>query len=138
MGGFSNYSHFYYLTLYDPFNIDPRSRIIVVRRGAKTIVRYVKTKTKARRPRKNDLKKYGKKLVWGTVLGMLVAIPLSLVAKYTNTPALVELADRAGSVAASVGGGPVGVIGYQAADAIFDRFVVYNGQGVSGGSQVYM
>jgi len=110
----------------------------VVRRGAKTIVRYVKTKTKARRPRKNDLKKYGKKLAFGTVLGLAVAIPLTLAAKYTNTPQLVEIADRAGSVAASVGGGPVGVIGYQVADAAFDRFVNVNGAGVSGGSQVYM
>jgi len=110
----------------------------LVRRGAKTIVRYVKTKTKARRPRKNDLKKYGKKLAYGTIAGLAVAIPLSLAAKYTNTPALVELADRAGSVAASAAGGPVGVIGYQAADAAFDRFVVYNGAGISGGNQVYL
>jgi len=110
----------------------------MVRKGARTVVRYIKTKTKARRPRKNDLKKYGKKLAFGTILGLAVAIPLSLAAKYTNTPALVEVADRAGSVAASVGGGPVGVIGYQAADALFDRFVIYNGQGISGGSQVYL
>jgi len=108
----------------------------VVRRGPRTIIRYVKKKTGARRPRKNDLKKYGKKLMFGTAAGMLVAVPLSLVAKYTNTPALVELADRAGSVAASVAGGSVGVIGYQAADAMFDRFVIYNGGGVSGSSQV--
>jgi len=99
---------------------------------------YRKAKSKARRPRKNDLKKYGKKLAFGTVAGLAVAIPLSLAAKFANVPQLVELADRAGSVAASAAGGPVGVIGYQAADAIFDRFVIYNGAGVSGSSQVYL
>jgi len=99
---------------------------------------YRKVKSKARRPRKNDLKKYGKKLAYGTVAGLAVAIPLSLAAKFTNTPQLVEVADRAGSVAASAAGGPVGVIGYQLADAVFDRFVVYNGQGISGSSQVYL
>jgi len=104
----------------------------------RTVVRYVKAKSKARRPRKNDVSKYAKKAALGTVAGLAVAIPLSLAAKYTNTPALVEIADRAGSVAASALGGPVGVIGYQIADAAFDRFVVYNGQAVSGGQQVYM
>lgn len=111
----------------------------MARRGAKTIIRYVKTKTKGRRrPQKNDLKKYAKKAGLGTLAGLVIAIPLSLAAKYTNTPALVELADRAGSVAAAAVGGPAGVIGYQIADAAFDRFVVYNGGGISGGSQVYM
>lgn len=110
----------------------------MVRRGAKTIVRYVKTKTKARRPRKNDLTKYAKKAGLGTLAGLAVAIPVSLLAKYTNNPKLVEVADRGGSIAASAVGGTAGVVGYQIADAVFDRFVIYNGGGVSGGRQVYL
>jgi len=110
----------------------------VARKGARTVVRYVQKKTKARRPRKNDLKKYAKKAGFGTLAGLAVAIPLTLAAKFTNTPQLVEVADRAGSVAASAAGGPTGVIGYQIADAIFDRFVNVGGQGVSGSSQVYL
>jgi len=110
----------------------------LVRRGAKTIVRYVQKKTKARRPRKNDITKYAKKAAWGAAVGMLIAVPLSLAAKYTNTPALVEVADRAGSIGAAAAGGPVGVTAYQALDAVFDRFVIYNQQGISGGRQVYL
>jgi len=114
----------------------------VVRRGSRAVARvrtvYRTTRAKARRPQKNDLKKYGKKLAYGTMAGLAVAIPLSLAAKYTNTPALVELADRAGSVAASAAGGPVGVIGYQAADAAFDRFVIFEGQGISGSRMSYL
>jgi len=113
---------------------------VSVARGSRTrtVVRYIKTKTKARRPRKNDIKKYAKKAAWGAAVGMLIAVPLSLAAKYTNTPALVEVADRAGSIGAAAAGGPVGVTAYQAVDAIFDRFVIYNGGGVSGSSQAYL
>jgi len=111
----------------------------VARRGPKTIIRYVKSKTKGRRkPQKNDIKKYGKKAAYGTAAGLAVAIPLTLAAKYLNMPQLVEVADRTGSVAASAAGGPVGVVGYQVADALFDRFVNVGGQGISGGNQVYL
>lgn len=104
----------------------------MVRRGAKRIVRYVKTKTKGRRPKRNDLKKYAKKGALGTVAGLAVAIPISLLAKYLNRPDLVEVADRSGAVVASAIGGTAGQVGYQVADAVFDRFVVYNGRGISG------
>jgi len=111
----------------------------VARKGVKTVIRYVKAKTSGRRRAKNsDLKKYAKKAALGTVAGLAVAIPISLAAKFMNIPQLVEVADRAGAVAATLGGGTVGQIGYQFADSIFDRFVIYNGGGVSGGRQVYL
>lgn len=114
----------------------------MVRRGArfaaKTRVVYRNVKSRARRPKRNDLKRYAKKAAFGTVAGLAVAIPITLAAKYLNKPELVEVADRTGSIVASVAGGTLGVAGYQVADAVFDRFVVYNGQGISGGSQVYL
>ena len=91
-----------------------------------------------RRPKRNDMKRLAKKGALGAAAGMAVAIPISLAAKYLNKPALVEVADRGGAIAASALGGTPGVIAYQVADAVFDRFVVYNGQGISGGSQVYL
>ncbi len=111
----------------------------MVRRGrtrSRTIYRNIKSK--ARRPKRNDLKRYAKKALMGTVGGLAVAIPVSLLAKHLNMPELVEVADRGGAVAASVLGGSVGVVGYQIADALFDRFVVFNDSNISGGSQVYL
>lgn len=109
------------------------------RRGSKAIrTVYRKIKGNRRRPKRNDVKKYAKKAALGTVAGLAVAIPVSLSAKYLNKPELVEVADRGGAVAASAVGGTMGVVGYQVADALFDRFVVFDGKGVSGGSQVYL
>jgi len=93
---------------------------------------YRKVKSKARRPRKNDLKKYGKKVALGTAAGLIVAIPLTLAAKYFQKPVLKEVAQRGGAIAASAAGGTIGETGFQAADAIFDRFVVVGGEGISG------
>ena len=75
----------------------------------------------------------------GTVAGLAVAIPLTLLGRKYNQPLLVEAGQRGGSIIASATGGPVGVTGYQIADAAFDRFVRVGGQGISGSSgQVYL
>jgi len=109
----------------------------MVKRGrSRTIYRNIKRK--ARRPKRNDLKRQAKKALMGTVGGLAVAIPISLLAKHLNKPELVEVADRGGAVAASALGGTMGVIGYQVADALFDRFVVFNNSNISGSSQVYL
>jgi len=113
---------------------------MVKRRGnskRRTITRYIK-KRGGRRPKRNDLKKYAKKAALGTVAGLAVAIPVSLAAKYLGRPELVEVADRAGAVAAGAIGGTAGQISYQIADAVFDRFVVFGGQSISGGNQSYL
>ncbi len=91
-----------------------------------------------RRPQKNDLKKYGKKAALGTVGGLVLSVPLTLAARQFNAPELMEVGQRAGAVVASAVGGTAGQVGYQVADAIFDRFVVFNGRGVSGTSEVYL
>jgi len=104
------------------------------------VVRYVKGKTKGRRPKKNDLKKYAKKLALGAVTGLAVSIPLTLLSRYTNQPALMEVGQRAGSVVSAQLGGGLGNAGYQIGDAIFDRFVFANGNIVSGtqGGMTYL
>jgi len=91
-----------------------------------------------RRPQKNDLKKYGKAAAFGTIAGLAVSIPLTLAAKYFNRPELMEVGQRAGAVIASKAGGPVGEIGYQVTDAIFDRVVFYQGSTISGTKEVYL
>lgn len=91
-----------------------------------------------RRPQKNDLKKYAKKAAIGTAAGLAVAIPVTLAARFFNRPELVEVGQRAGAVVAAAGGGTVGELGFQIADAAFDRFVVVNGRGVSGTQEVYL
>ena len=111
-----------------------RQRLAPLRRRASSARRSISR----RRPKRNDLKRYAKKAALGTVAGLAVAIPISLAAKYLNRPDLVEVADRGGAIAATAVGGTFGQIGYQVADAAFDRFVIYNGQGISGGSQVYL
>jgi len=80
-----------------------------------------------------------KKAALGTGAGLAVSIPLTLAARYFNKPVLQEVGQRAGAIAATVVGGPAGETGYQAGDAIFDRFVQYEGQGISGTpGQVYL
>jgi len=111
-----------------------RRRVPSRRRRASGALRSVRR----RRPKKNDLKRYAKKAALGTVAGLAVAIPISLAAKHLNMPHLVEVADRGGAIAASAIGGTFGQIGYQVADSLFDRFVVFNGGNISGGSQVYL
>lgn len=110
----------------------------MARKGVRTVVRYVKSKS--RRPRKNDLKKYAKKLLFGAAAGLAVSIPLTLLSRYANQPALMEVGQRGGSVVSAALGGGIGNAGYQIGDAIFDRFVFANGSIVSGtqGATVYL
>jgi len=109
-----------------------RQRLAPLRRRASSF------RSRARRPRKNDLKKYGTKAIKG-LAGMAVSIPLTIYGQRTNNPMLIEAGQRGGAIVASAIGGTTGQIAYQAADAIFDRFVQVNGQGISGGSgQVYL
>jgi len=107
------------------------------RNATRTITRFVKRKG-GRRPRKNDLKKYGMKAAKGLGLGLAVSIPLTLAGQKFNMPMLVEAGQRIGSVASTAVGGTIGNAAYQGADAIFDRFVSIQGQSISGGSQVYL
>jgi len=105
----------------------------LARRGASS----AKKKTKRYR-HKAGWKNAAKKAALGTAAGLAVSIPLTLLARHTNQPALMELGQRGGAVAATLIGGPVGEVGYQAGDALFDRFVVYQGSGISGSKQVYL
>ena len=91
-----------------------------------------------RRPHKNDLKRYGKAAALGTVAGLAVSVPLTLLGRHYNRPELIEAGQRVGSIVASKVGGPIGVTGYQITDAVFDRVVVYQGSGVSGTREVYL
>ena len=111
----------------------------MARKGAKTIIRYVKSKTGRRGKRRDATKALAKKAAIGAVAGLAISIPLTLGAKYLNQPMLMEVGQRVGSVASAAFGGAPGNAGYLVADALFDRFVVFNGQGVSGQSgQVYL
>lgn len=94
---------------------------------------------KARRPRKNDLKKYGMKALKGTAAGMIISIPLTLLGQYLKIPELIEAGQRIGSVASTAVGGTPGNAAYQVADAVFDRVVPLvqgGGYGITGGSGV--
>lgn len=102
----------------------------------RTIVRRVTSR--ARRPRRNDAKKYGMKALKG-LAGLAFSIPLTMYGQKTQNPMLVEAGQRGGAVIASWMGGTTGQLSYQAADAAFDRFVVMNGNSISGSQgQVYL
>ena len=96
---------------------------------------YRNLKSRARRPRKNDLKKYGKKLAIGAAAGLIVSVPLTLAARYFGQPTLMEAGQRIGGIVAATQG-PVGEAGYQAVDAAFDRFIALNGRGITGTNQM--
>jgi len=82
-----------------------------------------------------DLKRAG----YGTLAGLAVSVPLTLAGRHFNQPLLIEAGQRIGSVASTVAGGTPGNAAYQAADAVFDRVVMYQGAGVSGSQgQVYL
>lgn len=107
----------------------------LARRGASGI----KKKSGRRGHRRSAAKGLAKKAALGTVAGLAVSIPLTLAARYFNKPILMEVGQRVGSIASTAVGGTPGNTGYQAADAIFDRVVVFQGQGISGTpSQVYL
>jgi len=94
---------------------------------------------RARRPKRNDLKRYAKKAGLGTAAGLAVSIPLTLAGRHYKQPILIEAGQRIGSIASTAVGGTPGNAAYQAADAVFDRFVMYQGQSISGSQgQVYL
>jgi len=99
---------------------------------AKTRTVYRNVRSRVRRPKRNDLKNYGKKLAIGAAAGLLIAIPLTYAAKRYNKPELMEAGQRGGAVAAAKFGGPIGEIGFQVIDAIADRFILSNGSSYSG------
>jgi len=107
----------------------------LARRGAGGI----KKKSGRRGHRRSAAKGLAKKAALGTAAGLAVSIPLTLAARYFNKPILMEAGQRFGSIASTAIGGTPGNAAYQAADAVFDRFVSYQGQGISGQpSQVYL
>lgn len=109
-----------------------------LRRVTRTV--YRKGRGRVRRPRKNDFKKYGMKAAKGVGLGLAVAIPLTIAGQRLGQPLLAEAGQRLGSIASTYVGGTIGNASYQAADAIFDRFVSVPSLGgrISGTGQVYL
>jgi len=107
----------------------------LARRGAGGI----KKKSGRRGKRRSATKSLVKKAALGAGAGLAVSIPLTLAARFLNKPILMEVGQRVGSIASTAVGGTPGNSAYQAADAVFDRFVMYRGQGISGQpSQVYL
>ena len=68
----------------------------------------------------------------GAAGGLAISIPLTLWGIRSGRPELVEAGQRIGSIISTHLGGTPGNAGYQAADAIFDRFVSVGGNSVSG------
>jgi len=99
-----------------------------------------KKKTKHRKPKRNDFKRYGKKALYGVIAGEAISIPLTLAGRYMRQPLLIEAGQRVGSVVSTAAGGTPGNAAYQAIDAIFDRVVsIPNFGGISGSQgQVYL
>jgi len=94
---------------------------------------------KKRRPKRSDLKHYAKYAGLGVLGGMAVSIPLTLAGRHFQRPELIEAGQRVGAIVAAKVGHTAGEVGFQIADAAFDRFVVYQGGGVSGSQgQVYL
>ena len=73
-----------------------------------------------------------KKAGLGAAAGLAVSIPLTLLARRQQSSELLELAQRGGAVAASALGGTAGQVAYQAADYGFDKYVQYQGTGITG------
>lgn len=116
----------------------------MVRRRGRRVASRTRTvfrniKSRARRPKKNDMKRYAKKVAMGAAAGLLVSVPLTLAGRYFNQPMLAEVGQRTGSITSAHFGGALGNAGYQAADALFDRFVSQGGGIISGTQgQVYL
>jgi len=101
--------------------------------------RGFKKKGRRRGSHKSAVMRDAKRAGFGTVAGLAVSIPLTLAGRHFRQPLMIEAGQRIGSVVSTVAGGTPGNAGYQMADAIFDRFVMYQGRGISGSSgQVYL
>ncbi len=85
-----------------------------------------------RRSRRSSGMMYAKKAAYGAGLGLAISIPLTLAGRYFGRGEIIEAGQRIGSVASAHVGGSVGNAAYQAADAVFDRFVVFQGNSISG------
>jgi len=92
-----------------------------------------------RRPKRSDLKHVAKYAGYGVLGGMAISIPLTLAGRHFQRPELIEAGQRLGAIVAAKVGGTPGEVGFQLADATFDRLVVYQGGGISGSQgQVYL
>jgi len=92
-----------------------------------------------RRPKRSDIKHIAKYAGYGVLGGMAVSIPLTLLGRHFQRPELIEAGQRIGAIVAAKVGGTPGELGFQVADATFDRLVVYQGGGISGSQgQVYL
>jgi len=96
---------------------------------------------------KKKSKRYRKKATWknmakkaaiGTAAGMAISATLTYAAKHFNKPELMEAGQRGGAIVAGALGGTPGQVGYQVADAVFDR-VLFGQNQISGTSgMVYL
>ena len=68
----------------------------------------------------------------GAAGGLAISIPLTLWGIRSGRPELVEGGQRIGSILSTHLGGTPGNAAYQAVDALFDRFVSFGGNRVSG------
>jgi len=92
-----------------------------------------------RRPKRSDLKHVAKYAGYGVLGGMAVSIPLTLAGRYFQRPELIEAGQRVGAIVAAHVGKAPGELGFQLADAAFDRLVTFQGAGISGSQgQVYL
>ena len=82
--------------------------------------------------RRNAGMAMARKVAIGAAAGLAISIPLTMFGIRSGRPELVEAGQRIGSIASAHFGGGIGNAGYQAVDALFDRFVSVGGSGISG------
>ena len=70
-----------------------------------------------------------KDAAYGTGAGLAASIGLTLLGNRLGQPMMREAGQRVGAIAASHFGGTIGQVGYQVADAVFDRYVSVPGAG---------
>ena len=98
-----------------------------------------RTRRRASSYKKSGMKRDLKRAGLGAAAGLLVSIPLTLLGRHYNQPLAIEAGQRVGSIVSTAAGGTPGNAAYQGADALFDRFVRVNGQGITGSQgQVYL
>ena len=73
-----------------------------------------------------------KEALIGTAAGLAVSIGLTMLGKRMGQPMLAELGQRGGAIAATHFGKTPGQIGYQIGDAMFDRYLMMNGDNITG------